>query len=707
MLDVRPDKQWLTAAEAEAEGLPSFAFTKQYILRWVFDNNVATRSRARTGGRPGREFHWTDLPREARDAYLKRYGVAAANPQQQIARAANKDLLAEARARIVDAAKTFAASHPHKRALRDFSDAYNRGRSFGFDPFVRELVPAIAEHQLRCWRRTIKAKGAGALIDGRGRPEGSGMIERNAELCVFITARVAENAHLSACHILRDIQEAGLPNVAKRTLQDFLKRLRANNKALLTALEDPDRAKSHYQPAFGSRSAGILRINQRWEMDGTRADAMCRMPDGSHRRVTITALIDVMTRRALVLVSDQGRAAATMALLRRAILAWGMPEQLKTDNGKEFTAQAVVSFCRDLGIELIYSQPFRPEQKPHIERFFGTFNRGLFPRLPEFVGHSVADRKAIEGRRSFQHRFGEDAQISKAIALTPGELQARCDHWLAEEYEQAAHEGLKVGATPAEAALILAPQVRQIADERALDQLLLIEQGGRQVVKKGIRIANRWYIAGALGAYMGERVSIRIDPHDPSVIFVYSADRKTFLCVAECPDFIAPQRQMEIAVMARREHADRIRRVRADARKVLARHAGKLDGNNVIPLTALAAESMRLAAPPPLAAQRDALDAADAHAQGPQPVDATADQVATADAMVADMEARSARPAAIVECDGYTRPQFETDLGLWRWAERHIAAGGTLDTHDASAIAQLRANRTFQLQVAASAAFNA
>jgi putative transposase len=170
-------------------------------------------------------------------------------------------------------------------------------------------------------------------------------------------------------------------DVPLRTLQAFLASLKKNNRALVKALTDPDRARSHHKPAFGSRSMNVTRPTSCGRSTPSPADAMCATAEGP-RRYALTAVIDVLTRRARVVVSDQPRGLATQALLRRAIADFGMPEVLKADNGKEYRNRAVERFCRDTGIRLEFSRPFSPEEKGHIERFFKTLSHGFLSCCP-------------------------------------------------------------------------------------------------------------------------------------------------------------------------------------------------------------------------------------------------------------------------------------------------------------------------------------
>src|SRR6185312_14284615 len=101
----------------------------------------------------------------------------------------------------------------------------------------------------------------------------------------------------------------------------------------------------------------------------------------------------------------------------------------------------------------------------------GTMQRGLMRTLPGFVGHSVADRKVIEGRKSFAARLGEQAEDMFAVELTAAQLQQHLDDWCAHVYGAKPHAGLK-GLTPFAAAATAGGSVRRIEDPRALDMLL-------------------------------------------------------------------------------------------------------------------------------------------------------------------------------------------------------------------------------------------
>lgn len=710
-VDVPDDKAWLTAAEAAVEALPGWSYSKSQINRLITDAGIKCRNRNARGG--GREFHWTSLPREAREEYLRRHGRAVGLPMlatvSPAARETEKDLRAETRRKIADAAAAYVLRSKRGKgaALEAFAELYRHRRVRGLEEMDYQLEPSVTPAQVREWDRVIRNHGIGALIDGRGRKKGSGFFHRdeNKEARIYVTAMLAKHQKITAGELCGDLErELGIP-VALRTMQAYLAALRSRDPGLLKATHNPDKHRSHHRPAFGSRSENILRLNQLWELDATRADAMCLLPDGSQRRVALTAVIDVYSRRAMVLVSDQPRAVATMALLRRAVMTWGVPEILKTDNGKEFSNRDVLAFCGGVGITISYSRPFHPEEKPHIERFFGSLNRSLFPALPGFVGHSIVDRTAIRSRASFAHRFGDEARLLFDTELSPHGLQARLDAWCRDYYETRPHSGLK-GQTPCNVALLQADQVKRLTDMRALDQLLLPIAGTRVVLKKGISVNGRFFIAEELGAIMGQRVLVRHDPHDPSRIMVYRSHDETFLCMAVDPELSGHSR-MQIAIGAQKEQRRVLNAAREAVRNVHRLHPpgsladrrlAHLQGDGFA-LDPAAEQALDAAVNPRLIAAARAADASEAHGQPEQPIEPTAEEHEAAAAILAEIT--PVRAPAMVRCEGYERPLFERDTDFWRWAQAHMEAGAILDAQDSEELARLIKSPAFQKQLAA------
>jgi transposase InsO family protein len=443
---------------------------------------------------------------------------------------------ADARAAMVDLANRYrrVSGLPKKRAVELFCHQYSTGR-IEVPEWLRETIRSVSANSIANWQQQLEREGLSRLAGKQGEHRrGQGIIDTTPQLRELILGMISDHPDVSAKLVIRAIR-ARIADVEThpsfRTLQRWMADWRETNKQLATAIANPDAWRSRYQAAGGNASAHIVRLNQRWEADSTKADLM--LSDGT--RHVIVGIIDVYSRRLKLHVSRSSSSAAVAATLRRSLIDWGVPEQLGTDNGSDYVSDHVTRVVRGLGIEQHIAPPFTPEAKPHIERAFGTFCRDLLELLDGYIGHSVAERKAIEAKRSFAQRLmkqGEKVELRKSAE----ELQGFCDRWTDQVYAIDPHSGLN-GKSPAEVAAAWPHGVRRIEDERALDVLLSAAPGDgvRTITKKGIRLDNALFEAPELGGLEGQDVRVLLDEADIGEIYVFDLDGK-FLVKAICPE---------------------------------------------------------------------------------------------------------------------------------------------------------------------------
>lgn len=556
---------WLSIAQMD--GLPGLPASRRQRQRLLESNRAAKRERAARGG--GFEYHVSTLPAEAQQALAARAvstATAAIKPAavaiqagHEAKRAAQVQACADAMAKWgVQLAATGAfdpATNPRLDLFQRF-EGYHRLRGAAVWPCIvefcalwsagqiealastRTAYPQLPAKTLDKWYRAWRVNGVEALLERKPRKDkGKSRLTEDAALHDVFLAALAEMHDPTARQVRRVIAhqlgEERAPAIAtlKRWMADF----KAANKVALLKFKNPDGWRNKYMPAMGSRSEHVLRPNQEWQLDSTIADAQQRveiafnMADpgtGEIRRHALVAVIDVRTRRAQALVARTSSANAVKAVTRRAMLAWGQPETVKTDNGSDYTAREYDFALNALRIDHKLCTPFSPDQKPFIERFLGTLLHDLFPMLEGFVGHDVTTRKAIESAKSFAQRFGDKGMD---LRMTPQQLQDTIDGWL-HEYHNRVHSEL--GCTPNEMAERETTHVVRV-DERALDLFLMdvADAGLRTVTKKGITLANAWFAAPELAGVMGQQVYCRQDDADLGVLYVFALDG-SFICRA-------------------------------------------------------------------------------------------------------------------------------------------------------------------------------
>jgi putative transposase len=579
--------------------------------------------------------------------------AAAAAQRSQVALRQAGEMGAAAQARmdarlaVVRAADLFAANAgqglPADQALMMFVSEYTAGTT-PVPAAVRQLLPAVTARSIRRWRDHVRKAGITALAGAYGNRAGTSRLDSQPELRAFVQGLLVAHPHARATHVMKGLQARfeGGPNLPSlRALERWMAEWRSANAEVLKALQNPDAWKNKYMAAFGSKSEGVDHINALWERDSSPWDVMCA--DG---RYCVIGGVDVFTRSAKLLVAKTSKAVAVGAHLRAMLLDYGVPDVDKTDNGSDYTALYTERVYQGLGVQHDLCPPFQPWHKPHVERFFGTFTRDLVELLPGYIGHSVAERNAIEARKSFADRLMKKGGTVEVL-MTGAELQAFADNWLANVYDQAPHEGLGQ-RTPFELRAAHAADIRRIADVHALDVLLAEapgRDGRRTVQKKGVKLDDGYFIAPELSGWIGQEVQVRYDPlhHDLGTVHVFSADGLQFICLAENPERTGMDRR-DVAVKAKAMQRDRVQA----ERKALKAAAKKISPDLVVSeiLRSRAAATGKLAVLP-LRSDRQAMHTSPGlQAAGAAARAATAAQRTTADALagVADLaEAHAAR----------------------------------------------------------------
>lgn len=582
----------MTAREIAAEVLPDLPADVGSIIRMAkrdaWDSHP-TYARKRSGRGGGMEYHYRLLPTLAQTAYVQRHLIigaepivieAPARPSITITDIAAKER--DARLAILQAYELFSRGLrlSQQACVQVFCDRYEMG-SIRVDDWVKAKVPYVGRRTLLRWIAKKRVGDINSLaIDRSKARKGTGLLEtaNGGEVRAFILAWIAKSPHLSAEIIkgyckdhfgpeLTDRNGELKPMPEERTFQHFIKALKVSEKVVLTKITDPDKYRSTMKLSGTGSYRHVTDPNALWMIDASPVDVLCL--DG---RYSMYANLDVAPRRYVITLSKTPRASAVGLLLRKSILKWGAARIIKTDNGSDFVAVATQRLFADLDIEADVSDAYSPEQKGHVERVIKTFQHEVCPQLPGYIGHSVADRKAIEGRKSFAERLGADEKELFEVALTAEQLQRHIDDWLEYVYHEREHSALK-GLSPNQAAAASTTVVRRV-DERALDGLLMpvaSKNGIRTMTKQGLKIANGgisfYYLTGSI--LPGTEVFVRHDPIDLGRVYVYEPDGRRYLCEAICPELsdVNPQAyvraQKEIAAELLRTKE---REIKADMR---------------------------------------------------------------------------------------------------------------------------------------------
>ncbi len=105
-------------------------------------------------------------------------------------------------------------------------------------------------------------------------------------------------------------------------------------------------------------------INRSWSMD-FMSDSLI-----TGRKIRILNVIDDYNREALCIEADTSLPSERVTRIMDDLIDWrGIPDQIRVDNGPEFTSSVFADWCCSKGIRVKYIQPGKPMQNGFIERF--------------------------------------------------------------------------------------------------------------------------------------------------------------------------------------------------------------------------------------------------------------------------------------------------------------------------------------------------
>lgn len=149
-----------------------------------------------------------------------------------------------------------------------------------------------------------------------------------------------------------------------------------------------------------------LRPKQRWSMDFV-SDTF-----GASLRFRILAVNDDCCRENLGLLADTSISGARVAReLDALVRLHGWPTSIVSDNGTEFTSQAILKQAKDNGVEWHYINPGKPQKNAFIKSFNGSLRDEC---LNDEIFASLADAcpKPALWRYDYNHVWPHSRQMA-------------------------------------------------------------------------------------------------------------------------------------------------------------------------------------------------------------------------------------------------------------------------------------------------------
>ncbi|WP_462114644.1 IS3 family transposase, partial [Lysobacter xanthus] len=152
-----------------------------------------------------------------------------------------------------------------------------------------------------------------------------------------------------------------------------------------------------------------IAANQVWSMDFV----FDRTAEG--RVIKCLTIVDDATHEAVAIEVERAISGLGVTrVLERLDLIRGLPQVIRTDNGKEFCGKAMVTWAYHRGVQLRLIQPGKPNQNAYVESFNGRLRDECLNE--HWFTHLLHARTAIETWR----REYNDERPKKALGgLTP------------------------------------------------------------------------------------------------------------------------------------------------------------------------------------------------------------------------------------------------------------------------------------------------
>lgn len=149
--------------------------------------------------------------------------------------------------------------------------------------------------------------------------------------------------------------------------------------------------------------------NEVWSMDFV----FDRTAEG--RVIKCLTIVDDATHEAVAIEVERAISGLGVTrVLERLALGRGLPQVIRTDNGKEFCCKAMVTWAHERGVQLRLIQPGKPNQNAYVESFNGRLRDECLNE--HWFTHLLHARTAIE---TWRREYNEQRPKKVLGGLTP------------------------------------------------------------------------------------------------------------------------------------------------------------------------------------------------------------------------------------------------------------------------------------------------
>jgi len=332
----------------------------------------------------------------------------------------------------------------------------------------KEYTPAT----IKDWLRLYKLKGIDGLYPRKRNDKGNTRI-LSKELKELILALKKANPKRSAKSIYQEIIVKNFlkpSEISLSTIQRYVKNI---------DLED-------YECIKDRRAFEFESPNDCWQSDISVGPYLTI--NGAKHKTYIVAFLDDSSR---LIVSckafEADNLVAVLKVFRDAIAKRGVPKKVFFDNGKVFRAGQMELICASLGCTLCFAEPYSPQSKGKIERWFQTL------------------------QKQWQHLL--DTSSFNSI----NELNESLNQYVESQYNSAYHSGIK--GKPIDKFMSNIQNLKLLSEQDIKNTFLY------RVIRKvkndaTVSIDKKLYEVPT--TYIGSKINIRYDPTNDAEAYIFN-----------------------------------------------------------------------------------------------------------------------------------------------------------------------------------------
>ena len=102
---------------------------------------------------------------------------------------------------------------------------------------------------------------------------------------------------------------------------------------------------------------------------------------GTHKQRYLLVMVDKFTKSIEAKPVKTAESGPVIDFISEVVHRYGFPHSIITDNGTNFTAHEVKSWCKNMGIKIDFASVYHTQTDVQVERANGLIMSGIKPRL--------------------------------------------------------------------------------------------------------------------------------------------------------------------------------------------------------------------------------------------------------------------------------------------------------------------------------------